>query len=458
MDKNAFALTPPMGWNSYDYYDTAVTEERVKANADFMAKRLKPFGWEYVVVDIAWYAYGVGTQRDRFQYLPFGDIELDEYSRAVPCPDRFPSSKGGKGFKPLADYVHGLGLKFGIHIMRGIPRIAAHSRGALLGPGGGKSALTADEIADPASICAWNPDMYGLFPDAPGAREYYESLFALYAGWGVDFVKCDDICRMDAPSSKKEIELLQEAVQKCGRPIVLSLSPGPARIEEAWHYAKYSNMWRITDDMWDNWPHLRNMFDRCELWQRHVGEGSWPDCDMLPLGTVGKGFGAERKTLLSAAEQKTLMTLWCVFRSPLMLGAELTLLDGETLSLLTNPAVLRLVTHGRNPRQVERAADRAVWLSEDAEDGSAYLAAFNLGEEAGTYAPSGYALEALDAALDRAREASRALGHAAAHAASWTDLWTGETVGGKGKSPPAGPPADVELEAHGARLFKITRA
>ncbi len=436
MDKASFAPTPPFGWNSYDYYDTAVTEERVRANADFMAARLKAYGWEYVVVDIQWYARGAGTMRDRFQYLPFGGIELDEWSRAVPCPERFPSSRGGAGFKPLADYVHGLGLKFGIHIMRGIPRIAAHGRMPILAGAAGEARVTADRIADPSSICAWNPDMYGLFPDAEGAREYCESLFALYAEWGVDFVKCDDICRMDAPSSKKEIALLHDAIQKCGRPIVLSLSPGPALIEEAWHYAKYANMWRITDDLWDNWPHLLAMFDRCELWQRHVTAGSWPDCDMLPLGTIGKGFNEERQSLLSPPEKRAMMTLWCVFRSPLMLGAELTLLDGETLSLITNPAVLRLATHGRNPRQLERGrekgSERAVWASDDAEDGSRYLALFNLsdGERAVPVPPGAFIGLGGEIRL--------------------TELWTGASFGASAGTFPA-----IPIPPHGALLYKL---
>ena len=220
MNKNLFAVTPPMGWNSYDYYDTGVTEEQVKANADYMAKYLKQYGWEYIVVDIEWYSYDAGSQRDRYQYIPFWDVAMDEYSRLMPCEQRFPSAAGGKGFAPLAQYVHDLGLKFGIHIMRGIPRNAVHAHAKIL-----HSTHTANEIAQPNNICEWNPDMYGIDPAAEGAQEYYDSLLALYAQWGVDFIKCDDICRMDMPTAKEEIRRLSEAIEKCGRPIVLSLSP-----------------------------------------------------------------------------------------------------------------------------------------------------------------------------------------------------------------------------------------
>ena len=376
MDKNKFAPAPPMGWNSYDYYDTTVNEEQVKANADFMKKHLKKHGWEYIVVDIEWYSYDTGSQRDRYQYIPFWKVEMDEYSRLLPCPQKFPSAAGGNGFGPLAKYVHDLGLKFGIHIMRGIPRQAAHNHGKILG-----TEHTANEIADPSNICAWNPDMYGVFPEAEGAQEYYDSIFALYAEWGVDFVKCDDICRMDMPSAKKEMGMMHHAIQKCGRSIVLSLSPGPAKIEEAWHYEKYANMWRITDDFWDKWELLLPMFERCELWQNHVKEGCYPDCDMLTLGKLGKGFGQEWECNFTQEEQKTMLTLWCIFRSPLMIGTDLPQLDEWTLSLLTNHEVMMLAKHTRNARQVERDADHVIWCSEDTWDDRRYLAVFNLKDQ-----------------------------------------------------------------------------
>ena len=378
MDKNSFALTPPMGWNSYDYYDTNVTEDRIKANADYMAEHLKDYGWEYIVVDIQWYAYNTASMRGRFQYIPFSRLEMDEYGRLLPCPEKFPSSANGAGFRPLADYVHSRGLKFGIHIMRGIPRLAAQNHMTVLG-----AQETADMIADPSSICGWNPDMYGVRNTKDG-QAYYNSLFALYAEWGVDFVKCDDICntnlyRENQYSARHEIEMIHKAIDDCGREIVLSLSPGPALIEKAWHYEKYANMWRITDDFWDDWRLLKSMFMRCELWQEHVREGCFPDCDMLPLGRIGREFGCERATNFTREEQRTMMTLWCMFRSPLMLGAELTMLDDWTLSLLTNRKVLVLLEQNHTARQVMRDEYQAVWAS--TKGGRLYVALFNLSDE-----------------------------------------------------------------------------
>lgn len=379
--KNDFVKTPPMGWNSYDYYDTTVNEEQIRKNAEYMQKYLKPYGYEYVVVDIQWSDPDAGTDRENVQYIYFSQFCLDEYSRQIPAPNRFPSSVDGKGFGPLAEYVHSLGLKFGIHIMRGIPRYAAHNHMKIKG-----TDVTANQIANPYSISKWNPDMYGVDYTKSGAQEYYDSIFELYASWGVDFVKVDDICNtnlyIDNPySAEKEIEMIYEAIKKSGRNMVLSLSPGPAVIEKAWHMEKHANMWRITDDFWDDWRLLKAMFERCEVWQSHVSEGCFPDCDMLPVGYLGKGFGGERYINFTLDEQRTMMSLWCIFRSPLMIGGELTRNDEETLSLLTNDEVLHLIKNSNGARQITRDNDHAIWFSYDNDKESYYLGLFNLSDE-----------------------------------------------------------------------------
>ena len=366
----------PMGWNSYDYYDTNVTEADVLKNAEYMARHLKPFGWEYVVVDIQWYAHHTASMREQFQYIPFGKNEMDEFGRLLPCPDKFPSSINGAGFKPLADKIHALGLKFGIHVMRGIPRMAAHLHLPVLG-----TDVTADMVADPSSICEWNPDMYGIRNTEAG-QKYYDSILQLYASWGVDFIKVDDICATGSHprkyGRKHEVEMLHKAIANCGRPIVLSLSPGPAEVSESWHYKKYANMWRITDDFWDHWDSLLDMFRRCEKWQDHVRPGCWPDCDMLPLGRIGREFGQERSTNFTLDEQKTMLSLWCMFHSPLMLGAELTKLDKQTLQLLQKEELLHLHSGSFTSRQIRRDPEECVWAAVDPATGAHYIALFNL--------------------------------------------------------------------------------
>ncbi|ANY70802.1 alpha-galactosidase [Paenibacillus sp. BIHB 4019] len=382
MKHHELAVTPPMGWNSWDCYGASVKEEEVRANARYMAEHLKPFGWEYVVVDIQWYEPGAYSS----SYRPFVPLEMDEYSRLLPAVNRFPSAADGQGFKPLSEYVHSLGLKFGIHIMRGIPRQAAHADTKILG-----TDATARSIAQAGdgSICPWNTDMYGVNTNKDGAQQYYNSLFELYASWGVDFVKVDDIAASRLYGIRAdEISMIRQAIDSCGRPMVLSLSPGPAPVEHAEELTAGANMWRITDDYWDLWHLLYEMFERCEKWAPHVGPGHWPDCDMLPLGHLGirsvDGGGADRWTRFTRDEQVTMMSLWSIFRSPLMFGGELNDNDEWTLSLLTNKEVLALHQNSRDARQVYRdSADRIVWTAGSAEgEGTAYVALFNAGDEA----------------------------------------------------------------------------
>lgn len=378
--KDRVALTPPMGWNSWDCYGPAVNEEQLLANAEYMEKHLKFYGWKYVVCDIQWSEPRAG--QEGWDYIPFAPLTLDEYGRQIPAENRFPSSAGGKGFKPIADKIHDMGLLFGIHIMRGVPRLAVHRQLPVLGTDG----ITCDRIAHPNSVCKWNSDMYGVDYRKPGAQEYYDSIFALYASWGVDFVKVDDIANLEEYpqnpyGAEKEIEMIRHAIDKSGRDMVLSLSPGPAVIEKAWHMRKFANMWRMTGDFWDNWKSLKAMFERCEVWQRQVSPGCWPDCDMLPFGhisitTDGKGHW----TYFTRDEQRTVMTLWCIFRSPLIMGGEMRDNDQWTLDLLTNEEVLRVLNHTSGGEQIYRTDEKVAWKSVD-EDGSVYAALFNIGDE-----------------------------------------------------------------------------
>jgi alpha-galactosidase len=371
MNHHSFAPTPPMGWNSWDCYGASVTEEEVRGNAQYIAEHLKEYGWNYVIVDIQWYEPSADSSR----YHSFYPLEMDEYSRLIPATNRFPSAVGGQGFKPLADYIHSLGLKFGIHLMRGIPRQAVHAATPILGTN-----VTARDIAHPNSICQWNTDMYGVDSRREGAQEYYNSLLQLYTSWDVDYIKVDDL---SAPHyAKGEIELLRQAIDNSGRNIVLSTSPGPAPIEESEHLIEHANLWRMTNDYWDLWGLLLDMFDRCHQWASHVGPGHWPDCDMLPLGHIGirnMDTGGDRMTRFTKDEQLTMMTLWSVFRSPLMFGGELRDNDEWTLSLLTNKDVLHLNQHGHSARQLYREGNHIVWTTSD-EENRLYAALFNTGE------------------------------------------------------------------------------
>src|SRR3954452_7470095 len=248
-----------MGWNSWDCYGTTVTEAEVLANAEFMAAELRRHGWNTVVVDIQWYE---PTARAG-GYNAGAPLELDGYGRPMPVVARFPSAAGGRGFGPLAARVHEMGLRFGLHIMRGIPRLAVSRDLPILGTG-----FTAGQVADPSSRCDWNTDNVGLDHDHPGAQAYYDSLAGLFAGWGVDFVKADD---MLGPYHEREISAFAAALRGSGRDILLSLSPGRSlSTVHADHLRAHADMWRISDDLWDRWPDVYDQFGRTARWAPYL--------------------------------------------------------------------------------------------------------------------------------------------------------------------------------------------
>ena len=379
------AERPPMGWNSWNSFGVTVNEAQVKANAEYMAKHLKRLGWEYVVVDLGWYLPPeIDTSTFKMKNPP---QEMDAHGRLVPHPGKFPSAAGGRGFRPLADYVHGLGLKLGIHIMRGIPWQADKDGVGIAG-----TSLAARSVMDKAAVCEWYSGMYGVDTTKPGGQEYYDSLVALYAEWGVDYVKADDMSR---PYHEGEITALSEAIRKSPRPMVLSLSPGATPIEKAEHVKAHANLWRISPDFWDLWRLLDRQFELCRQWSPHAGPGHWPDADMLPLGKlrispddyVAEQMGLTMKQITNEysrftdPEKVTLMTLWSIFRSPLMMGGHLPENDALTLQLLTNEEVLAVNQASTRNREVLAEGKAVAWAA-DAADGGTYVALFNRGEAA----------------------------------------------------------------------------
>ena len=363
------ADTPPMGWNSWDAYGTTVTEAEVKANASYMAKNLKQHGWQYVVVDIQWSEPNAKAHG----YNPDTTLAMDQFGRLIPAVNRFPSSANGAGFKPLADYVHGLGLKFGIHIMRGIPRRAVDQNLPVF-----QSKVRAADIADRHSTCPWNTDMYGLDMSKPGASDYYDSILQLYSSWGVDYLKTDDIAR---PLHREEIAGIHRAIAKTRRSIVLSLSPGPAPAKDLRFLEENANMWRISDDFWDDWKALRLNFILMSVWGGVGRPGAWPDADMLPLGrlSIRGERGDDRMTHFTHEEQRTLMTLWSIAQAPLMFGGDLPSNDDFTLSLLDNDELLAVDQHGAGGYPTSEAGSSIVWVA-NAGTGSKYFAVFNVGD------------------------------------------------------------------------------
>jgi alpha-galactosidase len=367
------APTPPMGWNSWDSYGLTVTEAEFKANVSWFHQHLQPSGWQYVVVDEGWYLDHPGAKGDGqgFNVSPDG--------RYLPAAGRFPSSAGGAGLEPLADYAHSLGLKFGIHIIRGIPRKAVDQNLPIA-----NSSFHAADAADTSDRCRWNSDNYGL-KDNAAAQAYYDSIAKLYAGWGVDFLKVDCISQ---PYKAAEIHMMSAALKRSGRPIVLSLSPGPTPLDEADDVRKYAQLWRISDDMWDVWSKsgtegfpqsITGQMTLLANWAPHVAPGHWPDADMLPIGYLGPrpGWGEARQSRFTADETRSLLTLWCIARSPLILGANLTRIDGATEALLTNREALAVDQHSTGNHAVVQTPDTVVWRAK-LDGGGEAVAVFNL--------------------------------------------------------------------------------
>jgi hypothetical protein len=372
-DFRNWAPTPPMGWNSWDCYGPTVTEAEVKANADYMAKHLKEYGWEYIVVDIRWF-----VENDKAGGYNQADPRyvLDEYGRYLPAVNRFPSAKDGKGFKPLADYVHSKGLKFGIHIMRGVPKEAVAGKLSVKGADG----ITADMIYSPENQCQWLRDNFTIDKDKTGAQAYYHSIMELYASWGVDFIKIDDL---SAPIYHAgEVEMIRKAIDRTGRPMVLSTSPGETPVSAAGHVSAHANQWRMVNDVWDEWNDLVHLMKVAQSWYPYIAPGTWPDCDMIPLGrlSIRGERGTDRPSRLSRDEQYSLFTFFAIFRSPLMFGGDLPSLDEFTLSLLTNEAILKMHRESAGVKQLFQRDDALAVTSRNPNNGDVYLAVFNLSD------------------------------------------------------------------------------
>lgn len=400
---SSWSETPPLGWNSYDAYHGAITETQFQAVVDALATRLLPSGYDTAVIDFLWYHPGppgwdpdhdwhtwpASQQRDPATGRWAPALTLDPYGRPLPALNRFPSAAGGRGFKPLADEVHARGMKFGLHIMRGVPTEAVEANLPVHG-----TAYRLQDIAEPGDVSSFLRPMFtGVKPDHPGSQAYYDGLFQMFADWGVDFVKADDMLR--PPYHAAEIEMMRTAIDRCGRPIVLSLSYGPTPLSRADHIVTHSNMWRVSSDFWDRWHDLRRNFELLYAWSAFSGEGTWPDGDMIPFGRLmlsGWRFNQaeeltdnhrdERDDNFTPAERQTLMSLWAIARSPLMWGGDPLTSDDATYALLTNPEILALNQHGRHPRQVLGHSPRddtlRIWVADHPDGAGRYVALFNL--------------------------------------------------------------------------------
>jgi alpha-galactosidase len=334
---------PPLGWNSWDSYGMYPTEKAMIANVEVMAKKLKPFGYTYFVIDAGW-----NKVKDANGKIT--GMSMDQYGRYIPNKIAFPN-----GIKAVADRAHALGLKFGIHIMRGISREAYKKDLPILG-----TSFSTRGIADTTSLCRWNNDNYGIDMTKPGAQAFYDSYINLLIGWGVDFIKADDIAAYPA-----EIHAVRVAIDKTGKEVMFSLSPGgDAKIENIAAYNE-ADMLRITKDVWDNQLGLTRAFEAWKKWPSESGVKFWLDMDMIPFGHLclqnadpnyltsdnkkegeKNVRGKERLDSFTKDQKYTFITLRALSASPLFMGGDLPTTDDFSFELITNKDVLACNQNG----------------------------------------------------------------------------------------------------------------
>ena len=379
--QNRLAIKPPMGWNSFDSYGVYLHEKAAFDNLKVLADKYRPYGYEYFVVDNGWfgeYKLRPGTIYSVERHA--SDVNINEFGLLQPSSCYFPN-----GFLKLINECHSKGLKFGLHLMRGIPRKAVELNLPIQG-----TKYHAQDIADTVNVCNWCHYNYGVDMSKPGAQAFYNSLIDQLAAWGVDFIKVDDIVPYP-----KEVEALVHAVKQCGRDIVVSLSPGDRVPVEHIDVYKQANMLRVTGDVWDTQSDINKCFTAWKKWSGHEKPGFWLDMDMIPFGklqlmspaTLNKedvsksalyaGKGYTRESELSKEQMKTFITMRALSASPLMIGGDLLTMDAFSHSLLTNPDILACNQNGKMGKLILEKDGVEIWKVADIKSGKGWLGIFN---------------------------------------------------------------------------------
>ena len=336
-------LTPPLGWNSWNCWAAAVDQDKVLRSACAMVKSgLIHHGWTYVNIDDTWQGGRGG---------PFNGLQANQ---------KFPNMKG------LCDEIHGMGLKAGIY---STPWITSYAKFA-----GGSS-------DDPA--VAWSQKLANEKFQRHGTTSFAANDARQWAAWGFDYLKYDWF-----PNDVPHVEEMSKALRVSGRDIVYSLS-NAAPIANAEDWTRLANCWRTTGDIWDTWDTVKEdwHFGVSEIafaqdrWAPYSGQGHWNDPDMLVVGYVGWGPDLHA-TRLTADEQYTHISMWCLLSAPLLIGCDMDRLDPFTLNLLTNDEVLALDQDalGKQAKHVASLGAMDVFLKE-LDDGSKAAGFFNRGDK-----------------------------------------------------------------------------
>lgn len=379
--QSPLAIKPPMGWNSFDSYGVYLYEKAAFDNLKVLADKYRPYGYEYFVVDNGWfgeYKLRPGTIYSVERHA--SDVNINEFGLLQPSSCYFPN-----GFLKLINECHSRGLKFGLHLMRGIPRKAVELNLPIQG-----TMYHAQDIADTVNVCNWCHYNYGVDMSKPGAQEFYNSLIDQLAAWGVDFIKVDDIVPYP-----KEVEALVHAVKQCGRNIIVSLSPGDRVPVEHIDVYKQANMLRVTGDVWDTQSDIDKCFTAWKKWTGYEEPGFWLDMDMIPFGklqlmspatlnkedisksTLYAGKGYTRNSELSKEQMKTFITMRALAASPLMIGGDLLTMDAYSDHLLTNPDILACNQNGKMGKLLFKKDGVEIWKVANLKSGKGWFGIFN---------------------------------------------------------------------------------
>ncbi len=356
---NGLSIRPAMGWSSWSFVRRWPDEAKIKAQASAMVSSgLASHGYVYINLDDFW------------QLCDGNGFVVDGFGRWVVDPAKFPN-----GIKALADYVHGLGLKFGFYVTPGIPKNAVLRNTPIEG-----TPYHAADIANTSTLeknynCH---NMYFIDYSKPGAQEYVDSWARQFASWGVDYLKIDGVGSSDIP----DVQAWATALRKTGRQINYALSNNLA-IADAATWRKLANSWRTQGDVecycgpgpngsgypLTDWSHISSRFGSAASWQQWGGPSGWNDLDSLQIGN-GDQIG------LNADQRRTVMTLWAMAASPLLLGSDLTNLTSVDLAILTNDRLIAVNQDGYTSQRIVNSGVNQVWRKRE-DNGDFIVALYN---------------------------------------------------------------------------------
>ena len=354
MQANGVALAPQLGWSSWSFVRKNPTEANIEAQAKAMHDSgLVAHGFTYLNIDDFYYLNPANT--------------VDSGGRWAIDPAHFPH-----GMATVANYVHGLGEKFGMYLTPGIPVAAYQQNTPIAGTTWHARDVVSDTSKYETNYNFGNGSMYYIdYAKNPAAAQAFLNSWAnLLASWGVDYIKLDGVGDWDIP----DVQHWSQALNQAGRPIHFELSNSLA-LSDAAIWKQYTNGWRIDGDVecycntLTNWNNVAQRFGDIPNWTDWASAGGWNDPDSLEIGGSNTG--------LTADERRTAMTLWAVSASPITLGTDLTTLTSDDLSLLTNDEVLAVDQRGNAARPVDRLTQSQTWATGNA-DGSYTVALFNL--------------------------------------------------------------------------------